>query len=345
MKKYLNRGLLYEWFNASKVPIVIGLITWGFIAHGILRSNLIESKVMIATVESNNFMANSLSEYLVLAFIFLAIYIFANGANKRNTMMFLCSGPYTKKQIKINEIICLLITLILFTIMFIYIAVTMYVQNYEFISIVNGYIQVIFIEIVRLLLFGTIGILFMIEIDLLFSNSIIAYFGMIALLVSTLFIFDKFIIIMRYLHLGSIIDNMRYEEYNHANILFNGVPYYSGDLGRMFKGSIFLIVIIVIMLLVFNIFEKKYKLEASSKIFSCKSNENMIITYISLGVGSFMNLLIMEGFFSNKLFKAAKIQTYLSVESFELLATDLIIIGVVMFISYKIIKKIVKAVG
>lgn len=345
MKKYLNKGLLYEWFNAGKVPIVIGLITWGFIAHSILRSKLIECKVMIATVESNNFMASSLSEYLVLAFIFLAIYIFANGATKRNTMMFLCSGPYTKKQIKVNELICLFITLILFTIMFIYIAVTMYVQNYEFTSIVNGYIQVIFIEIVRLLLFGTIGILFMIEIDLLFSNSIIAYFGMIALLLSTMVIFDKVIIIMRYLHLGSIFGNIRYEEYDHPNILFSGVPYYSGDLGRILKGIIFLIVAIVIMLLIFNIFEKKYRLEASSKIFSCKSNENMIITYISLGVGSFMNLLIMEGFFSNKLFKAAKMQTYLSVESFELLATDLIIIGVVTFISYKIIKKIVKAVG
>ncbi|AGX44348.1 hypothetical protein [Clostridium saccharobutylicum] len=350
MRKYLNKGLLYEWFNASKVPIVIGLITWGFIAHMILKDNIRDICQAIGTAESNNYEVNNLDAYVILVFIFLAIYIFANGANKRNTMMFLCSGPYTKKQIKVNELICLLMTLGLFVIMYIYMAVTMYVQNYEFISIVNGYTQVIFIEILRLLLFGTIGILLLIEIDLLFSNSIIAYFGMIALLLSTMVIWLKLRIIMSYLHILTPIMNaiFRYpvRRYNdHANMLFYGRPYYSGEWAKTFKGIAVLIVIIAIMLVIFNIFEKKYKLEASSKIFSCKANENMIVTYISLAIGSFADLLIVDEVLSNRLFRNARMQPYVSFESFEMLATDLIIIGVVTFISYKIIKKILKAIG
>ncbi|OOM15787.1 hypothetical protein [Clostridium saccharobutylicum] len=350
MRKYLNKGLLYEWFNASKVPIVIGLITWGVIAHMDLKSDMRYMCQMIGTADSNNYEASNLEVYLILVFIFLAIYIFANGANKRNTMMFLCSGPYTKKQIKVNELICLLMTLGLFVIMYIYMAVTMYVQNHEFISIVNGYPQVIVIEIFRLLLFGTIGIFLLIEIDLLFSNSIIAYFGMIALLVSTMFISIKLRIIMNYLHIltpkiDAIFRYPGHRDYDHANILFYGRPYYSGEWAKTFKTIAVLIIIIAIMLVIFNIFEKKYKLEASSKIFSCKANENMIVTYISLAIGSFADLLIVDGAFSNRLFRSARIQPYVSVESFEMLATDLIIIGVVTFISYRIIKKILKAIG
>ena len=51
MKKYLNKGLLYEWFNAAKVPILIGLITWGFIAHRILESNISIARIKIGRAE------------------------------------------------------------------------------------------------------------------------------------------------------------------------------------------------------------------------------------------------------------------------------------------------------
>ncbi|MFT8352703.1 MAG: hypothetical protein ABF685_27765, partial [Clostridium saccharoperbutylacetonicum] len=114
MKNYLNKGLIYEWFNAGKGAILIGLITWGFLARSILVSNVHMVKNEIAGAESSAFYAANLGDYIILGIIFLAIYIFANGVSKRNNMMFLCSGPYTKKQIKINELICLFITLLLF---------------------------------------------------------------------------------------------------------------------------------------------------------------------------------------------------------------------------------------
>ena len=33
MKKYLNKGLLYSWFNCAKAPIIIGIFIWGVIAN------------------------------------------------------------------------------------------------------------------------------------------------------------------------------------------------------------------------------------------------------------------------------------------------------------------------
>lgn len=350
MRKYLNKGLLYEWFTASKIPILIGLITWGVVAHGILKSDIMDIKYDISRAELNGFYTVDLSEYYILAFIFLAIYIFASGVSKRNTMMFLCSGPFTKKQIKINELICLLITLGLFIIMYIYIAVTIYIKNNELMFIVNGYNQVILIEVIRFVLFGVMGILLMLIIDLLFSNSIMAYFGMIALGIATTSIMGKLGIVLNYFGnyeriMNKIFGNVIHRNFEHINILFFRGHFYENELGMIFKGIIFLVVVIGILLVLFNISEKRAKLETSSKIFSCKANENMIVVYLSLGIGALINIIITGIFFRHIIYRNGEVAPLLNSELVKMLATDVISIAVITFISYKIIKKVLKVVG
>lgn len=349
MKKYLNKGLLYEWFNAAKVPILIGLITWGIFARSILSDGIVRVKTSIGTAESNNFNAVILEEYFILGVIFLAIYIFANGNNKRNTTMFLCSGPHTKKQIKVNELICLLITLGLFILTYIYIAVTVYIGNNELISIVNGYQQVILIEAARILLFGMIGILLMIEIDLLFSNSIIAYFGMIALFISTFFIFYKFRVIMSYFgsygsSMDKIFGSIVYGNNKKLSIFFFGGPFYSGAFGVILRGIAFSIIVIIILMISFNFLEKRAKLETTSKIFSCKFNENFITAYLSIGTGAFISLVAVDTIFKRYAVTRESLQLP-DFESIKMLSIDLIILITMTFISYKIFRKIIKIIG
>ncbi len=356
MKKYLNKGLLYEWFNAAKFPILIGLITWGFFTHSILEDSVMRIKNMIGTAESNNFSSVNLEQYFILGVIFPAIYIFANGNNKRNTTMFLCSGPHTKKQIKFNELICLLITLGLYILMYIYMAATIYTRNNELMSIINGFFPVVLLEILRLLLFGIIGILLMIEIDLLFSNSIIAYFGMIALGMSTIFIWYKLVMIISYFWryglmmdkiFGSIVYGKGYKnEYSqHLSALFFGEPIYSGDLGVIFNGIIFLMVLIGIMLFLFSVLEKRAKLETVSKIFSSKANENIIVIYLSLGAGAFVNMILLDIVFRNWRNMAIRGQEYLISNSIKMLSVDLITLALITFVSYKVLKKILRTIG
>ncbi|OOM80933.1 hypothetical protein [Clostridium sp. BL-8] len=356
MKKYLNKGLLYEWFNAAKFPILIGLITWGFFAHSILEESVMRIKNMIGTAESNNFTSVDLGKYFILGVIFLAIYIFANGNNKRNTTMFLCSGPHTKKQIKFNELICLLITLGLYTLMYIYMAATIYIRNNELMSIVNWFFPVLLLEILRLLLFGTIGILLMIEIDLLFSNSIIAYFGMIALGMSTIFIWYKFRVIVSYFGsygslmdkiFGSIVYGHGYTDGNfkRLSILFHEGSFYIADLDVIFKGMLFLLVIIGVMFFLFNVLEKRAKLETVSKIFSSKANENIIVIYLSLGVGAFVNMILVEIILRDWRHMVIQGQEYLTSNSIKMLSIDLIILALTTFVSYKVLKKILRTIG
>ena len=33
MKKYLNKGLIYQWFNSAKMMILLGVIAWGFASN------------------------------------------------------------------------------------------------------------------------------------------------------------------------------------------------------------------------------------------------------------------------------------------------------------------------
>lgn len=347
MKKYLNKGLLYEWFNAAKVPIIMGLITWGFIANCILKGYVRNVADRIGNAESSSFYSADLGNYFILGIVFLAIYIFAAGVSKRNTTMFLCSGPYTKKQIKINELICLLITLVLFIIMYLYIAATIYVRNIEFMSIVYGYPQVMSIEVIRLLLFGAMGILLMLIVDLLFSNSIMAYFGIVALTIATMCIYAKISMILNYF--GNYMFNIslrriiRTDDLNYVNILFFQGPYNNNEAGMILKSVIILIVIILMMLILFNILEKKSKLETSNKIFTNKTNENSVVIYLSLGIGAFMNIIIYEVFLRNELMRIGR--QILNSEIAKMLTIDVISIAVISFISYKIIKKFLRTIG
>lgn len=351
MKKYLNKGLIYEWFNAGKAAILIGLITWGFFAHAILVSNVNRVKNEIARADSSSFYSADLGEYFILGIIFLAIYIFANGVSKRNTTMFLCSGPYTKKQIKINELICLFMTLVLFILMYIYIVATVYIKYHELMYIINYVPQIISIEVIRLFLFGMLGILLMLTIDLLFSNSIMAYLGMIGLVISTLGILAKLFMIISYFgqfersisdFLFGKIDN---DGTRHLSLLFNSGTFNHEQYGLVFRGAIGILIIIVITFFAFNFFERRSKLETYGKIFSNKVNENIIIVYLSLGAASVLNFIFTDSRVFRIIYKSGEYSPLITSELIKILSIDIISIAVISFILFKILKKIIKIIG
>lgn len=80
----------------------------------IIEDNLSRLKSHIAYNFSNDLYAIGIEEYFILGIIFTAIYFISKGITKRNTEMFLSKAPI--KQIKYNEFICILITLVFFII-------------------------------------------------------------------------------------------------------------------------------------------------------------------------------------------------------------------------------------
>lgn len=352
MKKYLNKGLLYTWFNLAKAPIIIGIFIWGFIANRIIEDNLDCLKNEIANTFSNGFNTTGLESYVMLGVIFIAICFITKGINKRNTEMFLSSGPYTKKQIKYNELISLLITLVLFVITYVYIAFMAYIRNREFLTIVEGYQTIILIEIARIILIGIIGIVFMLIMDLLFSNSVIGFISMIFVIpISVSMCFYKLGKTLEYFGVGNnyrLADlifgsntNNEFPKYT-AKILLERASIKDVTVRELSIEIIIALSIIAILIFIFNIAQRKYKLECCNKIFSSKTNENIIVTLISIAVGSFASLVFVSDFIYSMQRRNSEYLPLVGLDLIKGLGADLLCISIVGFIAYKMVKKILK---
>lgn len=355
MKKYLNKGLLYAWFNSAKAPIAIGILVWGFIANVIIEEKLSFLRWQIADNFSNYITTENLEKYFVLGIIFIAICFIAQGINKRNTAMFLASGPYTKKQIKYNEFISLIITLIFFAITYIYIVLMAYIRNKEFLSIVEGYEIIIFIEVIKIVLFGAIGIVFMLIIDSMFSNSVIGFICMISVIpASVVLTLEKIFITFNYVGLRdnynflSKIDdgssNDRIQSYT-PSILLDNVSTREITINQLSLEIIITLIIISIMLIIFNIAQSRYKLESCNKIFSSKTNGNIVVILVSIALGSLASLIFMSDFINNMKLKNGEYLPLVGLDLIKGLSADILCVGIIGFIAYKIIKKILSTVS
>ncbi|UYZ37025.1 hypothetical protein OD350_04945 [Clostridium beijerinckii] len=351
MKKYLNKGLLYAWFNSAKAAIFIGLLVWGAVAYEIIKNNLNDVRNGLANNFDNYYYTNVWHEYFMLAIIFVAIYFIAKGINKRNTEMFLCSGPYTKKQIRYNEFICLLITLILFVIMYVYIAIVSYFGNAEFISVVEGYWSIVIIETSKITLLGIIGIMFMLIVDLMFSNSVIGFISMISIIPASIFIvIVKVVSILAYFGVNknySLLDKIERLDYNvklrgFCEIVFNRISVKDIITRHLWSETVSILFIIIIMIIVYSVVQNKYKLENANKIFSSQNNENILVTLVSTAVGSFASLFLTESFIHSLQLKNGSSRALIGSDLVKGLGLDIICILLIGFIAYKVIKKILK---
>ena len=348
MKKYLNKGLLYTWFNSAKAPILIGILIWGFVANSNIHNNLSNLKNQIAGSFSNAFYTEQLSNYIMLGVIFIATYFIAQGSNKRNTTMFLSSGPYTKMQIKYNELVSLLITLTFFVITYIYIAFMAYIRNREFLSIVEGYQSIILIEIARIVLIGIIAIIFMLIINSMFSNSVIGFICMISVIPASIMILTiKIARVLDYMGVGgnyNLINLLRgsYLRTYNVSILLNSEPITAIRFRQLFIEIMITLILIGIMIIIFNIIQRRYKLECSNKIFSSKTNEYIIVILISMAIGSLASLCFVSDFIDSMQYKNSGYLSLVGLDLAKGLGADILCIGIVGFIAYRIMKKILK---
>ena len=356
MKKYLNKGLLYSWFNCAKVPIIIGIFVWGVITNIIIQGNLTQLKDQISYDFMNGFYTTGIENYFMLGIIFTAIYFISIGINKRNTEMFLSSGPYTKKQIKYNELICLLITLVFFVLTYAYIAVMAYIRNREFIAIIEGYEIITLIEIAKIILMGIIGIIFMLIIDSMFSNSVIGFVSMISVIpISIALVIGKFMSILIYFGFKenySVLEGIRRlimgnpapgdNAENITSILLKRDIITKITFKQLSIEIIIALICIVIMLIIFNIAQTRYKLESGNKIFSSKTNGNIITILVSTAIGSLASFIFISEFVNNMQRRGGEYLPLFGLNLAKGLGADILCVAVVGFIAYKIIKKILK---
>ena len=338
MNKYFNKGLLYQWFNSAKMAILLGIIVWGIWANSMVENNISIISNTISYNFLNSFSTYDLFVYGILGIIFAGIHFMSQGINKRNNNMFLTSAPYTKKQIKYNEFICLMSTLVVFIFVMIYINLMAYVRYYELMQIIDGYFTVLGIEVIRMILFGTLGILILLIIDSMFSNTIMGIICMLTILpVSFFFILLRLFSILAYIPSGNGKSIRYYLDFNvfHLNniYLLDSVAIRFIDKKYLITEIIIVLVIIAIALGIYFLIQKKYKLESNTKMFTSKLNKKIVVVFSSLGAGAIASSIIMNKIYYESLIETSPLKT---------LGIELIIIIVSSILANKLINKVIK---
>lgn len=354
MKKYLNKGLLYQWFNSAKAIIFLGLIVWGYLSYTMIGSQIDQMSWKIAENFDNNFSTFSLNNYLELGIIFIIIHLAGQGLSKRNNLMFLNSSPYTKKQIKYNEIISLMITEVSFIAVFLYMAVIRYFNYKNLLSIVDGYPQIIGIEVLKMILFGIAGILFVMIIDSMFSNSIIGMIAMVsAIPASIFFICVKIMMTIEYISVkdGKNIyalmpasSNNDDEFRRYVNPLIEKAGFNEISLTNICLDIIIIVVIIAVVFAIYCKMQKLNSLEYSTKIFSSRINEKVIRILCSIGAGCFASLMIVSNYIDKLQMGNYRIMygALSGVNLIKGLSADVLCVVIIAFICNVVLKKILK---
>lgn len=355
MKKFYNKGLIYEWFASTKLFIILGMFFWGYLAQNIISDKIYMTKSDIAHNYINIYSTITLERYFYLAFIFIAIYFISQGINKRNNLMFLTSSPFTKKQIKYNNILCLFITLMLFVLTYIYVAFIMSIKFAPVLSIIDGYFKVTCIEVLRIMLFGISGIIFMLIIDTMFSNSIVGFIFMIAVIPESLmFMFAKIMSsISHYLSKRpfSIIErifggNGDYSKSYVNNFDLRVIGPYNIDIGlkNIFIFICIQLLIILTLFIVFTLIQKINVIEFSTNIFTSKTSERLTKIIASIGAASFASYIIIDNYLSKFYSEYGYDYTLSGTNLLKVLSIDIISFALVALITNLILKKIFKAV-
>ncbi|WP_252229768.1 hypothetical protein [Clostridium sp. ZBS15] len=346
MKRYLNKALIYQWFNSAKFAIIAGILFWGVYANSLIGSVYRSVMYGVEKLDSNSFKTAGLEQYFVLGLIFLVIYVLTFGNNKRNTEIFLSSGPYTKKQIKFNELFCYMITLVFFILIYLYIAATFYIRNMDSFVIINGYSTIIMVEIIRIVLFGILGIIIMLTIEAMFSNNMVGIMFMIIIPFSFVFSIIRKFDNYYFMWINRVSFRERtIEELNRFNSsgLFDG--YTCANQIRMrnlFIASCILIMIIVVSLVILNYIQRKNSLETNVGFFGSAWSKNLVIVYIAISSGIILSDLILGNY------KEQFISSYYLVEKISIndyligFGVDFGLSAIVGIIIYMIIKKISK---
>jgi len=352
MNKYFNKALMYQWFNSTKLAILIGILVWGFFSNIMIESEIFNMKNIISYHALNSFSTFSIEKYLSLRVIFIAIYFIGQGINKRNNDMFLYNGPYTKKQLRINQLICLLITLVLFTVTYVYIAIMAYLRNRALMNIVDGYLNVMLIEFMKVIVLGIIGILFLMICDLLFSNIAASIIGiMFVLPISFISIIYKTMSIINYLGLGKesgimgIIGGNTYNiiSYIRMSSILKSISIRDINFKYLCVEILIMLISIAIMMIIFYATSKNYKIENNTKLFTSKKSEKFILMISSIAFGVIVESTLFNSILNNKLYIQNNRILFGKDMIFTIgveVITIVIIASIVFYISKRTIKKI-----
>ncbi|MGM9978801.1 MAG: hypothetical protein ACI33J_08395 [Clostridium sp.] len=337
MKKLYNKALFYQYLYTGKWPILFGVIIFFIATYGETQSMFSILKINISSLYSNKMEPRGILYLFIICVALFVIYIFITGFNKRNNLTFLNSSPFTRKEIKQNEILFLLLSLIIFVFIFLYVNICLYYNQRELLSISSMYISTLVNDTLRLFYIGFLFIIYLEFMDMIFSNTVFTIISMMIF---------PFTIIINFLCIVSILDSLGiYISNNYIiNIILNKISdsiryliigILSPSLIEKIMIYLVLSLIIVLGLIFINKINKQFTINNINKFFSFIIVKKLFLWITSLSIVNFIFTFIisncMNKFYYEKFYYENPYYTGITPSPFSLIE------GIVLFVIISIV--------
>ncbi|MBE6049724.1 MAG: hypothetical protein E7214_03440 [Clostridium sp.] len=299
MRNLYNKALMYQAFQKTKWILMVCSFILLISYYFILRSNFNLANANISNLNTNVFShVDATAIMLVCCFIFL-VYIVVIGNNKKEYRNFLGSAPFSKEDIKKNEITFLFIALTIAVVIFVYISICFYFRNEYLISISYGYFISIFEDTIRIFIIGSMFIAYLLLIELLFSN--ITFFSLMLILTPIVFLFNLAILerIKEYMNTVSFISgtfkvNMDKCILAIYNYIFRTISYLNFNIKYEVVAIAILVFLTIVGFIVMWQINKRMNCNRANKLFTFPFVENVFSYVFSFSIINFIVYIIID---------------------------------------------------
>lgn len=351
MKKLYNKALMYQSFYNGKWALITGALLLVIFTISDFNSKIWNLKGDISALRGDTYYGASGIIIMAVCAILFVLYVMVTGFNKRNNIMFLTSGPYSKEEIKRNELLFLLCSLLFLVSIFAYINFCMIFKERELFSISSSLLATVVFDIFKLILFGVAFICYLEFMDMFFSNTFVTIISMVAL-PSSLFIFIAVLFnistvmparvtYLNYLekYLYPIVDSFRLLITTDRPFLFVSPSYYLIPIVIVMSG-------IIIAFTLIKFINVKISLEKMSKIYTFPVVEKITYWVISLCLSSAIVMFTLDDLYYRYIYTVNNHQNlvtyYNNFQGTMYLILAIIIIVILAFIIQKVTKKMIK---
>lgn len=312
MKKLYNKALMFQSFYMGKWALLLSCFFFGFVCYESTSNNLRNVRNYISSLHGNSYIVHNYDVRLVSWGVLVFMYIIITGINKRNNMIFLTSGPYTKSEVKKNEILFLFISLCAFISVFIYVSICIYYREAALISISHGFVRETLKEVVRIFICGIAFISYLSIMDCLFANIGITVFLMIAtpfLIVYDLMLFESSLEDLKctIIYKNPVIEFVSNTINNVLDFVFNSINY---DRYNTYVVIALILIGTVILLSVTSYTVKRLAINNTNKFFNFPIVEKLFVWCASISIVLLITYIIIETYTNGSRSYYSEVATY-----------------------------------
>lgn len=336
MRISIKKSLIYQWFYTTKWAVFLALIVWALYSKFVIVEEKISSlKYNIGSLTSDKINHISLTDLIFFLMILVFVYILSNGLNKRSKIMLINSGPYTRNDIFLNNLICNLSVLLLLIVIYVYIYICSGIRYRDLLLYCSNYYFMLLLDIIKLFVMGILVISYTLLIDILFANSIVTIIGVIGIPICTiislatnmelLYFHNKFPLQNRFIN--KFLGYLRFYV-NDEHIKPNYIDFYII--------SIFIIIITFIILYLVKKLNNMVHIERISNFFVFDFAQYISVFIVSMAISSICVII------GGNLLDIYSLNLAFNKGLFILLFSELILIIILNIVFNKIISKFIK---